>query len=291
MNIKREFIFRILRLSGIPYFFRCFLQRRKVTILLFHDIDKDAFVRAYLYLSKKYNIIDLNEYIAACREAKENIIPKRALIITFDDGHIGNHDLLPVIKKYNVPMTIFLCASIVGTKREFWFKFARSSMETIENLKLCTNKERLRILHSVGYKQEDESNQAQALDRQQISEMRSYVNFQSQTLFHPCLPNCEYSDAKREIFDSKLILEKDFGLVINSISYPNGDYTDREIALVKKAGYECGITVDYGFNDINSDLYRLKRVSVNDTTNIDELIVKASGCWAFFKSRLWPRKS
>ena len=29
----------------------------------------------------------------------------------------------------------------------------------------------------------------------------------------------------------------------------------------------------------------MKRLSVNDTDNIDELIVKASGVWSFFKTR------
>ena len=115
--------------------------------------------------------------------------------------------------------------------------------------------------------------------------MKQHINMQSHTLFHPILPKCDSNEAKKEIFKSKEILENEYDLNINAISYPNGDYSDRDINFSKDAGYKCGITVDYGFNTKHTDLYRLKRLSVNDTDNIDELIVKASGFWAFLKTR------
>ena len=121
--------------------------------------------------------------------------------------------------------------------------------------------------------------------------MSSFVNFQSHTLFHPILPNCTDEEAKREIINSKLILESDYKLRINAIAYPNGDYSERDILLCKEAGYECGITVDHGFNTIDTDLFRLKRFSINDTNNIDELIVRASGVYSFFKTFNGRRKA
>ena len=121
--------------------------------------------------------------------------------------------------------------------------------------------------------------------------MKNFVNFQSHSLYHPILPKCNIEIAKQEINESKNKLEKDYGLKINVFSYPNGEYSDRDIELVKNAGYECAITVDFGFNTINSDLYRLKRLSVNDPWNINELIVKASGVWGFLNKILRRRKS
>jgi hypothetical protein len=53
--------------------------------------------------------------------------------------------------------------------------------------------------------------------------------------------------------------------------------------MAQEAGYKCGITVDYGYNDLHTDLFRLKRISVNDGRSLDELIVKSSGCYAFLK--------
>lgn len=115
--------------------------------------------------------------------------------------------------------------------------------------------------------------------------MKHYVNFQSHTLFHPILPKCNNDEARVEICNSKEILEREYMLEINAISYPNGDYSERDILLAKEAGYKCGITVDFGFNSIKTDVFRLKRLSVNDTSNLDELIVKASGVWSFLKRK------
>ena len=69
-------------------------------------------------------------------------------------------------------------------------------------------------------------------------------------------------------------------------SYPHGDYSDRDIELCRQAGYDCGITVDFGFNTVTTDRFRLKRLSVNDTDDLNELIVKASGLWQFVKTLL-----
>ena len=48
----------------------------------------------------------------------------------------------------------------------------------------------------------------------------------------------------------------------------------------------AAVTVDCGFNTVNSDLLRLKRLPVNDTEDMNELIVKASGLWEFVKTAL-----
>ena len=44
--------------------------------------------------------------------------------------------------------------------------------------------------------------------------------------------------------------------------------------------------MDSGYNDTMSDLFRLKRFSVNDAKNTTELMVKATGCYALLKHRL-----
>jgi peptidoglycan/xylan/chitin deacetylase (PgdA/CDA1 family) len=279
-----KMIFRIIRLSGLPFLFREILQKNKVSVLLFHDISKEIAGQTFNYLSKKYNIIHLNDFIEAIEKKDKNKIPKKALIITFDDAHIRNYEILPVIKKYNIPVTIFLCASIINTNRHFWFRF-QNQLIPISILKDKSNKEKLDILSKMGFEKDKDFDKPQALQKSHIGEMKNYVNMQSHTLYHPCLPKCDNDEARTEIFNSKEILEHDYKLKINAISYPNGDYSERDILLAKEAGYKCGITVDYGFNTIKSDVFRLKRLSVNDTDDINELIVKASGVWAFFKTR------
>ena len=56
--------------------------------------------------------------------------------------------------------------------------------------------------------------------------------------------------------------------------------------MAQEAGYECAITVDPGFNSQNTDLFKLKRLSIKDDADVNELIVKASGLWAYTKKLL-----
>lgn len=278
----KRIIFKILRYSGLPIFFREIIQRNRITILLFHDVSPQTAEFTFQFLKKKYNLIELNDLLNAIDYKDLIFLPKKALIITFDDGHIGNYKLFPLIYKYKIPVSIFLCAAIINTKRSFWFTY-KPSEEKKGELKKIINSERLAILNKFGYNQEEEHEVPQALTKSQIMEMKEHINFQSHTLFHPILTQCNYEDAKKEIFDSKTLLENEYDLRINAISYPNGDYSNREIEIVKKGGYSCGVTVDYGFNSIETDVYKLKRISVKDTFNLDELIVRSSGVWGFLK--------
>lgn len=272
----------MLRFSGLPFFFRECLQKNKVTILVFHDINKETAEKTFSYLIKNYNIIDLDVYREACEKRDFSKVPKKALIITFDDGWMGNYDLLELIEQFNIPITIFLCAGIIGTNRHFWFTEINDNLR--EHAKHMSNETRLDALKTHGFDQNMNYESPQALTKNQIHDMKKKVNLQSHTIYHPVLPKCNHEVAKKEIFGSKEILEQEYGLEINAISYPNGDYSYRDITLVKEAGYKCAITVDYGFNTRESDLFTLKRLMVNDTSDINELIVKSSGIWAFIKT-------
>lgn len=274
--------FKILRFSAVPFLIRELIQRNKVTILLFHDLSAADADRNFAYLMRRYNIISLDLLIEALESKDWSKIPKKAMIITFDDGHLSNYSLLPVFRKLKIPATIFLCSSIINTQRMYWFKFNSEGLN-ISSLKHLSNKERLRILEQHSFNQESDFPHRSAMNKKETLDLSSFVNMQSHTQFHPILPNCSDEESLRELSNSKLQLESDYGFTINTISYPNGDYSNRDIEFARSAGYRCGITVDFGYNDVNSDLFRLKRISANDTSNIDELAVKSCGLWVFLK--------
>jgi peptidoglycan/xylan/chitin deacetylase (PgdA/CDA1 family) len=144
-------------------------------------------------------------------------------------------------------------------------------------LKKLSNRDRLALMARQGFRQDQEYDYPQALSKSQVIEMREFVDMQSHTVFHPCLPKCDKDEADFEITNCKKILESEYGFNINSLAFPNGDYTEREIEIAKTRGYKFCLTVDKGYNTINSDPYRLKRLDVNDTDNLDEFIVKTSG--------------
>jgi peptidoglycan/xylan/chitin deacetylase (PgdA/CDA1 family) len=278
-----KILFILLRFSGLPFIFRQFVQNKKVTILCFHDINPGVAERTFTYLLKKYHIIDLNTFIKASENKNSKSLPQNALIITFDDGFLRNFKLLSVIQKYQIPVTIFICAGLINTNRELWFIFNRKKLPGV-SFKDTPNSERLKILMQAGFIQTDESSQPQVLSKDHINNMKAHVNFQSHTMYHPFLPMCDDEEVTTELNRSREILENEYHLTINTIAYPFGHYSEKIIELARGAGYKCGITVDYGFNSIHSDLFRLKRLLVNDTDDINELIIKSSGVWGFFKT-------
>jgi peptidoglycan/xylan/chitin deacetylase (PgdA/CDA1 family) len=283
----KEILFALIRYTGLPFCFREILQRNRVTIVLFHDISPDNAEIMFTFLKKNYSVISLQDFLDNSSAGTWNF-PKKALIITFDDGHKGNYALLPVIKKLNIPVTIFLCAGIVNSKRHFWFTFRHPAC-SFRALHEMSNRDRLAALQKAGFTPETEYDDVQTLSRKEIEEMAPQVNFQSHTLFHPFLPACTEQEADREIAGSKSLLEQEFGFTVNAFSYPNGDYGPRDVALCKKAGYRCAITLDPGSNTAATDMFCLKRLSVNDTDDINEMAVKASGFWGIFRSFLGIR--
>jgi len=127
---------------------------------------------------------------------------------------------------------------------------------SLSELKKLSNNERLSIMAKDDFEQKKEFSEPQALLKSKILEMSKYVNMQLHTKFHLCLPNCETDEAKDEIFDSKKMLV-----------------------------YECG------FNTLESDLFRLKKLSVTDTDDLNELVVRSFGLWSFLKTIIGKKQS
>jgi peptidoglycan/xylan/chitin deacetylase (PgdA/CDA1 family) len=278
--VLKKILVKTLFLSGLPYIFREYILRKKVTILVLHDPEIKMMEKYLQWLAAHYNLISLEQYISYREGEKGTSLPEKSLIITLDDGHIGNYKLLPIIKASGIPVSVFLCSGIVNTNRHYWFKYC-DLKTSFDSLKYIPDNKRLEYLAKVGFYPSKEFSHPQALNKEQIMEMKEYVNFQGHTIFHPCLNRCSDEESWTEIHESKKHLESEYGIHINAIAYPNGDYSERDIRFVKQAGYTCGLTVDHGLNGKRTSLFKLKRYSVNDNDTLDLLAIKASGVWSF----------
>ncbi len=56
------------------------------------------------------------------RSLRENRLPRRAVVVTFDDGYADNlYQARPVLEDHEFPATVFVTAGYVGESREFWW--------------------------------------------------------------------------------------------------------------------------------------------------------------------------
>jgi peptidoglycan/xylan/chitin deacetylase (PgdA/CDA1 family) len=281
-GLLRDSIFIFLRYSGLPFVLRELVQRRKITILVYHALPEGRARDHFQALQARYHIIALADYLRARAEDEMWRLPPKSLIITFDDGHRNNFELRRLLEELRVPITILLCSGIVGTHRHYWWFHTRSASESAA-CKRMPDAERLTFLSKRGYQPDRDYADRQALSKSEIEELRPWVDFQAHTTTHPILPACSDKKAEREIRDCKAELEREYGINIQALAFPNGDYTEREINLVRKAGYSCALTLDCGFNDQNTDPFRLRRIPLPDYASVSELLVKASGLWSFLR--------
>ena len=80
-------------------------------------------------LNDGYTFISLEELYKYNKG--ELALPEKVCIITMDDGNIGCYtDAFPVLKKYNVPATIFIINDCVGTPNYFSWEQAKEMYDT-----------------------------------------------------------------------------------------------------------------------------------------------------------------
>jgi peptidoglycan/xylan/chitin deacetylase (PgdA/CDA1 family) len=280
----KKIIVTAIRFSGIPFLVRNIYAKRKVSIVVYHDPMPDMLDGHLNYLSRRYNFITLDCLVNAIHSRDWSEIPPNGLVVTIDDGRKGNVNLREVFKKYNVVPTIYLCTRVINTNRKFWFK--QNGLDP-ESIKKYSNSKRLDSLNEkYGFTPTREYPEAerQALNLEEMELMKDFVGFQSHTLFHPLLPTVS-SDEEcwEEIFQSKKDIEDLFSRECRHFAYPNGNYGEREIRLLREAGYLSARNTDVGWNDLNTDPYRLKATIITDNASIDLLAAQLSGITTYIR--------
>ncbi len=256
-------------LSGMPFLIREWTRRDQVAILLYHDPKPVVFAKHLAYLSRHYTLIPLDTLVEALHRNDFSGIPPKSVVITIDDGHVGNFELLPILKQYQVRPTLYVCTQIINTHRYFWFKVDGQSKAEREKLKRLLNTERLdHLKNTTDFEPEKIYPGRHALNIAEIEEMTVHVDFQPHTQFHPILPHCTETECQQEILGSKSDLEGLLDVECSHFSYPNGDYTGREVEIVKAGGFRSARTTEIGWNTLGTSLYRLKAIPITDTAGL-----------------------
>jgi len=304
-----------------------FFRRKKATyiILMYHKIDipsdyfpsldPEIFQKQIEFIRKKYSIISLEDILNG-KIIKENKKPK--FIITFDDGYRCIYKYAyPILKKYNMPATVFLTVESIEKNIPIWtdilayyikttsqrklkirvqhkeYLFDLSdetkkliALKQLKNiLKMIDDKEREEIMSSLKNKLEVDTPNEEILymlSWDKIREMaKNNISFGSHTMTHPILTRVSLGTAGKEIFESKRIIEEKIGKPVITFAYPNGEAMDFNAQiknLVKEAGYKVACTTIYGSNNCDTDPYELRRVYTSEQN-----IIKFA--WRIFKLR------
>lgn len=241
------------------FFLIGFLRKNYIApIIMYHSINPQpnpaikrlivsprTFERQARFLKEhKYNILPL-EYLAGLIKDKKKI-PSRALAITFDDGYRDNYTYaFPVLKKYNLPATIFIIVDEIG--RPQGDRLSWAEIKEMQNSGLITFGS-----HCLG--------------------PEPLVNIKSE------------EELRKQIFGSKRILDEELGQPVTIFSYPGGMFNARIKKLVKEAGYKFAVATLPGKKFASDDVFLLKRLRISERdSNLLIFRFKTSGFYTSLK--------
>ena len=280
----------------------------KIVILTYHRIGTNNnawlypptspsdFEKQMKYLKKTNKIISLNKLAEFIQ--KGTPLEEKIAVVTLDDGYKDNYlYAFPILKKYNIPATIFLVTGHINTGNLFWFdkvknlifntKLKRFELDDLGVFPLNSIKDRLKSLFIITEKLKKISDEKKNiileklvnifnveiphdlgrdvnLSWDEIKEMsEGGVEFGAHTVTHPILTRISLDQARFEILQSKKDIEKRLNQSVNTFSYPNGtieDFNNEIIEIVKNSGYSCAVTTISIVNYSKINLYKLGRL-------------------------------
>ena len=238
---------------------------------------------------------------------------KAFVVLTFDDGWADFYkNAYPLIKKENMYATVFLPTNYIDSNNMFWTdRIGYLISRRIEDIHLKESKNGIirdmeRLTGNTGTKIEnsikimknlttdeiqdtittlcdrwkitfDKTNRA-FLSWDEVRDMYKSGNIMigSHTENHPILTNLKEAHVLQELSNSmeQLMGKGVVGRSFIPFSYPNGDYNDRIVEMVKRAGYNLAVTTKNGWNipAVEADLFRLRRISIHqDMTSTESM--------------------
>lgn len=189
-------------------------------------------------LKKKYTFVRLKEYLSA----KGNVCA-----VTFDDGYADNYYYAwPILKKYDIPATIFLTTDYIGRHKPFYWDLKNTTHFTKDDY---------------------------ALTWDQVREMAAAgIEFGSHTVHHYELNQLSEQEIHTELTVSKALIEQQLQLPVVSLCYPRGAYKPLLRDLAKAAGYTSAVMTQ----SKQETPYTLRRIGLYSHDDFGRFVLKVS---------------
>ena len=178
----------------------------------------------------RYEVIPFEELAIALREGAP--LPRRAVVITIDDGYRDNLEIAhPILRRRGFVATIFLVSDRLGRESD-WSKRGVSARRPLLTL-------------------------------EQVKKMRAEgTRFGAHTRTHCRLPEAENGAIAEEVGGSRQELERLLGESIDTFAYPYGGIDERAVAAVEEARFVGACSVIPQLANVGSDPLQIPRIEV-----------------------------
>ena len=220
------------------------------------------------------------------RRLKEREFPRRFVSITFDDGYRDTHEFAyPILKKYDVPFTIYVATSFADRVGELWWLALEAVVAQNDLVELridgrdrrfeCRNIQEKRAAFGQIYgwlrqiKTEDELRHIMrdltarhrvdmaafcrdlCMDWKELAAIAAdpLVTIGAHTVSHPILTKLDEKAVRSELENSRAVIETVLGTRPRHLAYPVGDRSaagPREFKIAAELGFKTAVTTRPG---------------------------------------------
>ena len=217
-------------------------------VLTYHSVGVDAsysvrnglFEKQIEFLKSRFQIVLLKELREAISSTDSNT---GIACITFDDGYKDNYEkALPILERYKVKASFFIATGFLGS-------VLKTSSDERQMMNASQVRELARLGHEIG----------------------------AHTISHPKLTEISLEAARKEIQESKKILQELTGDKLSSFAYPKGCFSHDLKTIVAECGFSYAVITSDKLLSEPIDWLAIPRVGVFRSLDM-----------AAFKARLSP---
>ena len=223
------------------------------------------------YMGDAYRFVSLDSMVGNLKKMR---LPwqKKMVNISFDDGFRDIYEYAyPILKKYNIPFTIYLTTAFPEGKAEIWWiqleqLIANNTTLVVQDKEYqCRTADEKRQLFNELIQQIYQSSDTPsgvfkqwfagyqtdmaglALTWDELAEMLSsgLLTVGSHTQSHPMLTKILTEEVRQELLESKNLIEQHLSISVNHFSYPHSAYNMEIANELRLVGYKSA-TLGYG---------------------------------------------
>lgn len=274
--VKSEFDSNLISKKILRRYQSCYFMRnysKWIPTLMYHKIPNEELQSQHkIFVTKEHfrthlqffkdqgfttlTFSDLKKYKSAERDF--TTFPKKPLIITFDDGYVDNlENASPLLKEFGFKAQLFLLANS-DINSNVW-----DHSETEKPHAIVSGADRLKW-------------------------KKSAFEIGSHGFSHKKITQMSETEARQELKNSKLSLEKEFGVDIPVYAFTYGDTTEFHGKLALEEGYDYAVNTDTGGLLLEENPYQIFRVNIFPNETRSSLRKKTS-TW-YRRYYFWKRK-
>lgn len=234
-----KYAYELIGISGLPGLARILLTKKGRFALNFHGIARrryehlpydcqphhtlNEFWNTLQWLSRRFNFLSVQDFLYTDRPG---------VLLTFDDGHANNLNVLPVLDEFGAQGLFFITAQHVRQPRR-WLSFTHAQARR-------AFKDTAHIPADIAADCYD------GLSTEQLAELaRSpWAVIGGHTESHPSLLACSQDEFQKELKQSADYLREISNQPVNLFAYPFGEYDRRVAEVVAEAGYQAAFAVE-----------------------------------------------